>query len=170
MFVREWKAELLSAVPWFGRQGEGCGSNKSQGTQSWQNFSFMPRNSCQALGKTCLYFFCDLKGNNPLFLFTGDLFTPEENTGCYYDVKWDVCMWLNNCSFQHSLLLELLAWLQPAGALWMCIRPWYSAKATLNLSVKFSFPKSKHSHGSWSFLAEQRKESLQAGCPGWGWW
>lgn len=78
---------------------------------------------CQALGKSCLYFFCDLKGNNPLFPFTGDLFTPDENTGCYYDVKWDVCMWLNNCSFQHSLLLELLAWLQPAGALWMGIRP-----------------------------------------------
>ncbi|PKU32987.1 hypothetical protein llap_16709 [Limosa lapponica baueri] len=35
-------------------------------------------------------------------------FTPEENTNCYDDVKSRVCVGLNNCSFQHYLLLELL--------------------------------------------------------------
>jgi len=54
---------------------------------------------------------------------TSDLFTPEENTNCYDDVKCYVCMWLNNCSFQQYLLLLTL--MHPAVTPWIGIRPWH---------------------------------------------
>lgn len=53
----------------------------------------------------CVFFFFFLPLPFIVSQSAGDLFSPEENTNCYNDVKCYICTWLNNCSFQLYLLL-----------------------------------------------------------------